>query len=166
MGRTISAALVATTICGTALAAATAGAQAPVDVALDRAVSAYRSVHSLRASFDQALSNPITGRSSQAKGELLVKRPGRISVRFTEPAGDRIVSDGKFVWIYLPSGAPGQVIRARADAAKGTGMDVSTELLTAPRTNFDVADGGAASIAGAIGRSLAVQSGTAASARV
>ena len=159
MGRTISAALVATALA--AATAATAGAQAPVDVALDHAVSAYQSVHSLRASFDQALSNPITGRSSQAKGELLVKRPGRISVRFTEPAGDRIVSDGKFVWIYLPSGAPGQVIRARADAAKGTGMDVSTELLTAPRMNFDVADGGAASIAGRATRIVALTPHTA-----
>ena len=126
--------------------ATTAGAQTPADSALDRAVAAYRNVHTLRATFDQSLTNPITGRASQAKGELLVKRPGRISVRFTEPSGDRIVSDGKYVWIYLPTSAPGQVIRGQADAAQGTGMDVSTELLTAPRMKFDVADGGAASV--------------------
>ena len=156
MRRTLSAAVVAT-----ALAAASAGAQAPADVALDHAVAAYRSVHTLRANFDQALSNPITGRSSQARGELLVKRPGRIAVRFTEPAGDRIVSDGKFVWIYLPSGAPGQVIRARSDASNGTGMDVSTELLTEPRTKFDVADGGAASVIGRATRIVALTPRTA-----
>ena len=141
MRRTLSAALVAG-----ALSAASAGAQTPADVSLDRAVAAYRGVQTVRASFDQSLSNPVTGRSSLAKGELLVKRPGRISVRFTDPAGDRIVSDGKYVWIYLPSGAPGQVIRARADASEGTGMDVSTELLTAPRTKFDIADAGAATV--------------------
>lgn len=128
--------------------AGTAEAQTPADSALDRAVTAYRDVHSMRATFDQSLTNPVTGRASQAKGELLVKRPGRISVRFTEPSGDRIVSDGKYVWIYLPTSAPGQVIRGQADAAQGTGMDVSTELLTAPRSKFDVADGGAASVAG------------------
>lgn len=128
--------------------AGAAGAQTPADTALDHAVAAYRDVHSLRATFDQSLTNPITGRASQAKGELLVKRPGRISVRFTEPSGDRIVSDGKYVWIYLPTSAPGQVIRGQADAAQGTGMDVSTELLTAPRTKFDIGDDGTATVSG------------------
>lgn len=141
MRRTLSAAVAAL-----AFAATAAGAQTPADAALDRAVAAYAKVHSLRATFDQSLSNPVTGRSAQAKGELLVKRPGRVAVRFTQPAGDRIVSDGKFVWIYLPTSAPGQVMRARADASQGTGMDVSTELLTAPRTKFDVADAGAATV--------------------
>lgn len=151
MRRIISAALLAT-----ALAAAAAGAQTPGDASLDRAVAAYRNVQSLRATFDQSLANPVTGRASQAKGELLVKRPGRISVRFADPAGDRIVSDGKYVWIYLPSGAPGQVIRARADQAEGTGMDVSTELLTAPRTKFDIADDGAATVGGRASRIVAL----------
>jgi outer membrane lipoprotein carrier protein len=141
MRRTTFAAVIAL-----ACAATAAGAQTPADAALDRAVAAYSKVQTLRATFDQSLTNPVTGRSSQAKGELLVKRPGRIAVRFTEPSGDRIVSDGEFVWIYLPTSAPGQVIRARADAAQGTGMDVSTELLTAPRTKFDVADAGAATV--------------------
>lgn len=123
----------------------TAGAQSAVAPALDHAVAAYRNVRSIRATFDQTLTNPVTSRSSAAKGELLVKRPGKLSVKFTEPAGDRIVSDGSRVWIYLPSSNPGQVIRARADA-QGTGLDVSTELLTAPRTRFTVTDGGAATV--------------------
>jgi outer membrane lipoprotein carrier protein len=147
MRRTISAAVVAL-----AFAATAASAQTPADAALDRAVAAYAKVHSLRATFDQSLSNPVTGRSAQAKGELLIKRPGRVAVRFTQPSGDRIVSDGKFVWIYLPTSAPGQVMRARADASQGTGMDVSTELLTAPRTKFDVADAGAATVNGRAAR--------------
>lgn len=137
----VPAALVALT-----LAAGSAAAQTPADAALDRAVSAYAKVRTLRATFNQSLANPITAHTSQARGELLVKRPGRISVRFTQPSGDRIVSDGKYVWIYLPTSAPGQVMRLHADAAQGTGMDVSTELLTAPRTNFDVGDAGAATV--------------------
>lgn len=123
----------------------TAAAQSPVAPALDHAVAAYRNVRSLRATFDQTLTNPVTSRSSTAKGELLVKRPGKLSVKFTEPAGDRIVSDGSRVWIYLPSSTPGQVIRARADA-QGTGLDVSTELLTTPRARFTVSDGGVATV--------------------
>lgn len=156
MRRTISAAVVAL-----AFAATAASAQTPADAALDRAVAAYAKVHSLRATFDQSLSNPVTGRSAQAKGELLVKRPGRVAVRFTQPSGDRIVSDGKFVWIYLPTSAPGQVIRAHADDSQGTGMDVSTELLTAPRTKFDIADAGAATVNGRATRIVALTPRTA-----
>ena len=156
MRRTIAAAVIAL-----AATTASAGAQSPADVALDRAVAAYEKVATLRATFDQSLTNPVTGRSSQAKGELLVKRPGRIAVRFTQPSGDRIVSDGKFVWIYLPTSAPGQVLRAHADASQGTGMDVSTELLTAPRTKFDVADAGAATVGGRATRIVALTPRTA-----
>ena len=122
-----------------------AAAQGPVAPALDKAVAAYRTVRSLRATFDQTLTNPVTSRASTAKGELLVKRPGKISVRFTQPSGDRIVSDGSRVWIYLPSSNPGQVIRTSADT-QGMGLDVSTELLTDPRARFTVTDGGAATI--------------------
>lgn len=143
MRRTISAAVIAL-----AAAATVAGAQTPADAALDRAVAAYHKVQTLRASFDQSLNNPVTGRSSRASGELLIKRPGRVSVRFSGPSGDRIVSDGKYVWVYLPTSAPGQVLRAHASDSQGTGMDVSTELLTAPRTKFDVADAGAATVNG------------------
>lgn len=125
---------------------ATAGAQG-TGSALDRAVAAYRNVRTMRATFDQTLTNPVTSRSSVAKGELLVKRPGMVSLRFTEPAGDRIVSDGKRVWIYLPSSSPGQVVRSRADT-EGMGLDVSTELLTAPRAKFDVTESGTASVGG------------------
>ena len=156
MRRTVPAAMIAL-----ALAATTAAAQSPADAALDRAVAAYAKVQTLRATFDQSLTNPITSRSAKAKGELLVKRPGRIAVRFTEPSGDRIVSDGEFVWIYLPTSAPGQVVRAHADAAQGTGMDVSTELLTAPRTKFDVADAGAATVNGRATRIVALTPRTA-----
>jgi outer membrane lipoprotein carrier protein len=132
------------------LAAFTGGAEAQSAAApgpLDRAVAAYRNVRTLRATFDQTLTNPVTSRASTAKGELLVKRPGKISLKFTEPSGDRIVSDGSRVWIYLPSSAPGQVIRTRAED-QGMGLDVSTELLTAPRAKFDVTEGAAAAVAG------------------
>ena len=61
MRRTISAAVVAL-----AFAATAASAQTPGDAALDRAVAAYAKVHSLRATFDQSLSNPVTGRAAQA----------------------------------------------------------------------------------------------------
>ena len=130
-----------------ALAAVPLGAQAPADAALDRAVAKYKGVRTMKATFDQTISNPITGSVSSARGEMLVHRPGRIAIRFTDPAGDQIVSDGKRMWIYLPSSAPDQVIRTQA-AAQGSGFDVAGDLLTSPRAKFDVTDGGSATVAG------------------
>jgi outer membrane lipoprotein carrier protein len=123
------------------------GAQSAADQALDRAVAAYKNVRTVRTPFEQTLTNPVTSRVTTAQGEMIVQRPGKISVGFTRPSGDRIVSDGKFVWIYLPSSAPGQVIRQPASAA-GAGLDFSTELLTAPRARFTIGDGGSAITAG------------------
>lgn len=131
----------------TARAASTPGTRTPGDAALDRAVAAYRNVRTMRASFEQSLVNPITSRTTTARGVILVMRPGRIDLRFTDPAGDRVVSDGRTVWLYLPSTQPGQAIRTSA-AEGAAGLDVSTELLTAPRTRFTVSDGGASTAAG------------------
>jgi outer membrane lipoprotein carrier protein len=127
-------------------------AQAPADVALDRAVARYNGVRSMKATFEQTISNPITGSVVSARGEMLVQRPGRIAIRFTDPAGDQIVSDGKRMWVYLPSSAPGQVIRT--DASAQGGLDIAGELLTAPRAKFDVTDGGTATVAGRATRIL------------
>jgi hypothetical protein len=49
-----------------------------------------------------------------AGGGLCFRGRDRIAVRFTDPAGDRIVADGRSLWIYLPSTAPDQVIRDKA----------------------------------------------------
>jgi outer membrane lipoprotein carrier protein len=127
--------------------ATTAGAQSGADAALDRAVAAYRNVRTVRTPFEQTLTNPVTSRVSSARGEMIIQRPGKISVAFTEPKGDRIVSDGKVVWVYLPSSAPGQVIKQPASSV-GAGLDFSSELLTAPRAKFSIGDGGVATAAG------------------
>ena len=128
-------------------AASVLGAQSPADQALDRAVAAYRNVRTVRTPFEQTLTNPVTSRVSTTRGEMTLQRPGKISFVFGDPSGDRIVSDGKFVWVYLPSTTPGQVIRQPASAV-GVGLDFSSELLTSPRTKFSVGDGGASSTNG------------------
>ena len=129
------------------VAAPAVSAQSAAERSLDRAVAAYRNVRTVRTPFEQTLTNPVTSRVASARGEMIMQRPGKISVAFTEPSGDRIVSDGKVVWIYLPSSAPGQVIKQPASAV-GAGLDFSAELLTAPRTKFTVGDGGISSAAG------------------
>ena len=56
-----------------------------------------------RATFEQTIENPLTGRTLTASGEYQQQRPGKLSVRFSQPADDRIVADGSRLW--LPTSA-------------------------------------------------------------
>src|SRR5215203_6678774 len=78
---------------------------------LDRAVAAWAKVRTARATFEQTITNSLTGRTLTATGEYQQQRPGKLAVRFSDPANDRIVADGTRLWLYLPSTTPGQVIR-------------------------------------------------------
>ena len=105
---------------------------------LDRAVVAWAKVKTARATFEQTITNPLTGRTLTATGEYQQSRPGKLAVAFADPANDRIVADGKFVWLYLPSSAPDQVIKT-VQGAGGTGtVDLSAQFLTAPRSKYTV----------------------------
>ena len=124
-----------------------AAAQSP-DATLDRAVDAWSRVKTARATFEQTLTNPLTGTSANARGEFLEQRPTKLAVRFTDPDGDRIVADGASVWVYLPSSAPGQVIKRRATDEHAMPIDVTGEFLDHPRARYDVTAGGTGTVAG------------------
>jgi outer membrane lipoprotein carrier protein len=98
----------------TNVAPAAAAAQSP-DSTLDRAVAAYATIKTARISFTQTIDNALTGSTVSSRGELQQRRPSRFAVNFQEPAGDRIVSDGSYVWVYLPSTNP--VSYTHSDAA-------------------------------------------------
>ncbi len=124
-----------------------AAAQSP-DSTLDRAVAAYATVRTARIAFTQTIDNALTGSTVTSRGELQQRRPSRFAVTFQEPAGDRIVSDGQYVWVYLPSTNPGQVIRAKLGADVGA-PDFAAQFLEAPRKSYTVSGGSAATIDGA-----------------
>jgi outer membrane lipoprotein carrier protein len=105
---------------------------------LDRAVTAWAKVKTVRATFEQTITNSLTGRTLTAHGEYQQERPGKLAVKFADPANDRIVADGKFVWLFLPSSAPDQVIKTVQDAS-GTGtVDLTAQFLNAPRTKYKI----------------------------
>ena len=103
---------------------------------LDGAAARYRAARSVRAPFEQWLTNPLTKTTRAAHGEFLQRGRRRFALRFSEPAGDAIVSDGAFVWMYLPSTVKGQVIKLPLVA--GAGFDFIGELLTTPRQHYAV----------------------------
>jgi outer membrane lipoprotein carrier protein len=115
---------------------------------LDRAVAAWSKVRTARATFEQTINNPLTGRTLTASGEYQQQRPGKLSVRFSEPANDRIVADGRYVWLYLPSTSPDQVIRTSLrDGGTGT-VDLTAQFLTAPRSRYVIDSAGTLLVGG------------------
>lgn len=123
-------------------------AQDAGNAAIDRAVAAYSKVRTARATFEQVVTNPLTGSKLQSRGAFEQARPDRFAFRFDDPKGDMIISDGKFVWIYLPSSTPGQVIRAPLSSDMSGSIDLIGAFFTNPRTRYRVTDAGAATIGG------------------
>ena len=123
-----------------AVVASPLAAQAGVD-AVDRAVAAYEDMRSFRATFEQRLENPLTGSTLRSRGEFLRRQPNLVAIRFVDPAGDRIVIDGKAVWLYLPSSNPKQAYRMPLGSAAAGTFDPA-QLMAEPRKRFDISDSG------------------------
>jgi outer membrane lipoprotein carrier protein len=113
---------------------------------IDRAVSAYARLNSMRAEFRQTLTNPLTGNSQTTGGVILRKKPNLLSIRFD--TGDRVAADGSSLWVYLPSSAPGQVMRMPYTGSNASTVDPAEQFLNAPRTRFTVTSSGTASVGG------------------
>ncbi|HEU5171284.1 MAG TPA: outer membrane lipoprotein carrier protein LolA [Gemmatimonadales bacterium] len=77
---------------------------------VSRAAAVYRGLASLRADFDQTIANPMIG-DQESRGVLVQSGPAKLAMRFTDPPGEAIVIDGRYVWVYTPSTTPGQVLR-------------------------------------------------------
>jgi outer membrane lipoprotein carrier protein len=128
------------------------GAQPGALEAVDRAVAAWRKVRTMRATIEQQVTNPLTGSTVTARGESQMRRPGQLSIRFTQPVGDVIVSDGRTLWLYLPSSLPGQVIRTRLGKSAAGSLDLTDQFLTSPRTRYTITDAGKGTAAGRAAR--------------
>ena len=142
------------------LVPALAGAQAmrsrPVSAValLERSAALYTGSRALRAEFTQRVTNPITSSETPSAGSYLQRGPGVFSVNFSQPAGDRIVSDGRTLWVFVPSATPGQVLKMPVGAGAPGGVDLVGQFFTAPARKFTVTDGGTATVAGATLRKL------------
>ena len=119
-------------------------AQAP-EAVVERAVSAYRNIRTMRGSFEQTLRNQLTGSVMTARGDFEQQLPDRISVRFTEPRGDRIVVNGTTAWLYLPSTNPGQAYKVPA-AAGGGSLNLTEQFLKTPASRFTMSSAGTATV--------------------
>ena len=116
------------------------------DAIIDRAAAAYARLNSMRADFRQTLTNPLTGNTQTTRGVILRRKPNLLSIDFE--SGDRVAADGSTLWFYLPSSAPGQVIRMPYSGDNAITVDPANQFLNSPRTRFTVTSAGSATLAG------------------
>ena len=103
---------------------------------LDRASASFDTVRTLQADFIQVVNNPMLGDPDTTRGKLYQQRPSYFAMRFTEPKGDRIVADGKKLWLYTPSTTPGQVIRSDIPGTGSTGPNLIGQFVEHPRERY------------------------------
>lgn len=103
---------------------------------LERASQTFESVQTLSADFVQVITNPMLGAPDTTRGRLYQQRPNRFAMRFSHPAGDRIVADGRYLWFYTPSTTPGQVIRSRIPETGTTGPNLIGQFVEQPRERY------------------------------
>ena len=115
---------------------------------IDRAVAAWAKVKTVKGTFEQTVSNSLTGTSATARGEYVQERPNRLAIRFSQPDAGAIVSDGKVLWVYLPSSTPGQVIKRAATDRSAVPIDFTGQFLEAPRSKYDITATGTKSVDG------------------
>lgn len=135
--------------------AALAAAAAPLTVPLaaqtdpiDRAVAAWAKVKTVKGTFEQTVSNSLTGTSATSRGEYVQERPNRLAIRFQQPDGGAIVSDGKILWVYLPSSTPGQVIKRTATDRSAVPIDFTGQFLESPKSKYDITPSGTKTVDG------------------
>jgi outer membrane lipoprotein carrier protein len=120
-------------------------AQEEVEAILRATARRYEGVRSLQADFQQRLTNTLLGRTTESSGTLYQRQPDRFLMRFSEPAGDVIVSDGEFFWLYYPSVDPKQVIRSERGAG---GLDLRSQFVGDPVRRFEATSHGTERVRG------------------
>jgi outer membrane lipoprotein carrier protein len=77
---------------------------------------------------------------------ILRRKPNLLSIDFE--SGDRVAADGSTLWFYLPSSAPGQVIRMPYSGESAGNVDPANQFLNSPRTRFTISSAGTATLGG------------------
>lgn len=102
---------------------------------LERAAERYGALGGLCAEFRQVIEVRLLGETKHSRGHLCQEPPNYFFMEFSEPEGDRIVADGRFLWAYYPSTDAQQVFKAELAAGSG-GLDFHREFLEDPGAKY------------------------------
>lgn len=114
---------------------------------LERAERLYADLGSMDADFRQQVYVPLLDQTQNSRGKLYHRSPDRFAMRFTEPAGDIVLADGRYIWMYYPSTDDRQVMRAVLSPG-GQQVDLHREFLSDATSRFNVASSGTETIGG------------------
>jgi outer membrane lipoprotein carrier protein len=92
-------------------------------------------IRTLEADFSQSLRVPLLNTSQTSSGKLYQRKPDRFLMRFTDPAGEVMVADGRYFWIYYPSTDRNQVVRTSI-AEGGEQADFQKQFLSNATERF------------------------------
>ncbi len=110
--------------------------QGDLEAALARAQQAYDQMRTLRAEFAQTITNPMLGAPERSRGVLFLAPPNRFAMRFLDPEGDRIVADGRWLWLYTPSSVPDQAIRQPIPMSGATTPNLFSQFIDRPLERY------------------------------
>jgi outer membrane lipoprotein carrier protein len=114
---------------------------------LSQAEAAANGVRSMEADFTQTMTVPLLNQTQRSSGKLFQRKPDRFLMRFSDPAGDVIVADGRHFWLYYPSADRTQVIRTSI-AQGGEAVDLQAQFLSNPNQRFVSTVAGEESVGG------------------
>src|SRR5579862_9234749 len=84
-----------------AIAAASSQAQPDLHKILTGVEDHYNKTQTLQVSFSERYTGQ--GRTTNEKGELFLRKPGKMRWQYSVPAGELYISDGKYLYAYHPS---------------------------------------------------------------
>jgi len=114
---------------------------------LEHAAERYREVNAICADFEQVIEVRLLGRRVESAGRVCQQRPNLFSMRFSDPEGDMVISDGRDFWVYYPSIDEEQVMRHPAADSPGR-HDFFREFLEDPAGKYSAEDGGTEDVGG------------------
>jgi outer membrane lipoprotein carrier protein len=114
---------------------------------LARAERAYGQLRSMEADFVQQVRVPLLESTQHSRGKIYHRSPDRFRMDFSDPAGDLIVVDGEYGYMYYPSNDPVTVMRSRL-AAGGQQLDLQREFLSDATNRFDATLTGTENVGG------------------
>jgi outer membrane lipoprotein carrier protein len=121
--------------------------QEQANAILRRVETASEGIRTFEADFVQSLRVPLLGTDTRSTGKLYQRKPDRFAMRFTDPAGDVMVADGRHFWIYYPSNDRTQVIRTSI-AEGGEQADLQKQFLSNATERFVPTLNGEETVAG------------------
>ena len=120
---------------GLALGTVPVEAQDPFAI-VGRAGRVYRNLTSLQADFVQILEDRAQGDTLTGKGTVAQAGNNYFAMRFSDPAGEAIVVDGKYIWTYTPSTAANQVVRSPVPTDPIYGVNLLAKVLDRPQERY------------------------------